>query len=105
MFVSLAKKHNTTNALNEVFLSRVKDTNRDDLVALLTLYLSVFQPAKVGEAGSYLSRYKVCVVLQVNPTCITCALLIFNAVLFLSIFFTGKRGKILCRLVGEIAQL
>ncbi|KAL7533031.1 hypothetical protein ACHAXR_004998, partial [Thalassiosira sp. AJA248-18] len=46
MFVSLAKKYNKPNALNEVFESRVKEIDKNDYLALTTLYLQVFNPAR-----------------------------------------------------------
>lgn len=60
MFVALAKKYNTSNALNDVFISRVQDVNLNDYKALLTLYLTIFNPSKTGDVPSLLAKYKVC---------------------------------------------
>mmetsp|Transcript_25338 Transcript_25338/g.51551 ORF Transcript_25338/g.51551 Transcript_25338/m.51551 type:complete len:697 (+) Transcript_25338:154-2244(+) len=58
MFVALAKKYNTSNALNHVFISRVQDVNLTDYKALLTLYLSIFNPSKTEDVPSLLAKYK-----------------------------------------------
>ena len=59
MFVKLAMKYNTPNALNELFLARVKDIDRKDCLALTKLYIQVFNPAKAAGAEKYLSQHKV----------------------------------------------
>ncbi|KAL9191213.1 hypothetical protein ACHAXT_000919 [Thalassiosira profunda] len=58
MFVKLAMKYNTPNALNELFLARVKDIDRKDCLALTKLYIQVFNPAKAAGAEKYLSQHK-----------------------------------------------
>lgn len=60
MFVGLAKKYSKPNALNEVFLSRVSSVDKNDYLALLTLYLQVFNPSRAGDASNYVLKYKVC---------------------------------------------
>ena len=59
MFVALAKKYNKPNALNEVFESRVKDIDRNDYLALTTLYLQVFNPARASGAEKLWTKNKV----------------------------------------------
>ncbi|KAL3799320.1 hypothetical protein ACHAW5_001257 [Stephanodiscus triporus] len=58
MFVSLAKKYNKPNALNEAFESRLKDIDKNDYLALTTLYLQVFNPTRAHGAGKLLTNYK-----------------------------------------------
>lgn len=60
MFVALAKKYSKPNALNEVFEARVKDADVDksDWLALLQLYLSVYNPSRIGQAESMIDKYK-----------------------------------------------
>ncbi len=60
MFVALAKKYNASNALNDYFTSCVQDVNLTDYKALLTLYLSIFNPSKLGDVPILLAKYKVC---------------------------------------------
>ena len=64
MFVKLAMKYNKPNALNELFLARLEDIDRDDLVALTKLYIQVFNPSKAAGAEKYLSQHKVRAILQ-----------------------------------------
>ena len=59
MFVGLAKKCNGPNALNDIFLSRAGSVDKDDYLALLTLYLQVFHPSRANEASTYVTKYKV----------------------------------------------
>ena len=59
MFVKLAMKYNKPNALNEVFLARLKHIDRKDCLALTKLYIQVFNPAKAAGAEKYLSQHKV----------------------------------------------
>lgn len=59
MFVSLAKKYNKPNALNEVFESRAKDIDKKDYLALITLYLQVFNPSRAGGAEKLWTKNKV----------------------------------------------
>ena len=58
MFVSLAKKYNKPNALNEAFESRLRDIDKNDYLALTTLYLQVFIPTRAHSAGKLLTNYK-----------------------------------------------
>eukprot|EP00986_Skeletonema_menzelii_P003700 scaffold1174_cov196-Skeletonema_menzelii.AAC.1 len=58
MFVALAKKYSKPNALNEEFEARVKDVDKSDWLALLKLYLSVFNPSRVGQAEEMIAKYK-----------------------------------------------
>jgi hypothetical protein len=58
MFVSLAKKYNKPNALNEAFESRLRDIDKNDYLALTTLYLQVFNPTRAHSAGKLLTNYK-----------------------------------------------
>eukprot|EP00984_Skeletonema_dohrnii_P014079 scaffold5885_cov96-Skeletonema_dohrnii-CCMP3373.AAC.1 len=58
MFVALAKKYNKPNALNEVFEARVKDFDKSDWLALLKLYLGVFNPSRVDQAETMIAKYK-----------------------------------------------
>jgi len=58
MFVALAKKFDKPNALNEVFESRVKAIDSNDYLALTSLYLQVFNPARAGIAEKLWSRNK-----------------------------------------------
>jgi hypothetical protein len=60
LFVALSKKFGAPNALNEVFLSRVRSVDKADYLALLTLFLQVFNPSKVDEAPGYSTKFKVC---------------------------------------------
>lgn len=60
MFHAYAKKYNKPNALNEEFESRVKNIDKSDYSALLTLYLQVYNPSKVDIVEKYLLKYKVC---------------------------------------------
>ena len=59
MFVSLAKKYNKSNALNEVFQSRVKDIDTKDYLALITLYLQIFNPSRASGAEKLWMKHKV----------------------------------------------
>ena len=59
MFVSIAKKYNKPNALNVEFETRVKDIDQSDYLALLTLFIQVFNPSRVSIAEKYLNKYKV----------------------------------------------
>ena len=43
---------------NEEFEARVKDIDRNDYLALTTLYIQVFNPARASIAEKYLSKYK-----------------------------------------------
>jgi hypothetical protein len=58
MFVSLAKRYNKPNALNEVFESRLKDIDKHDFLALTTLYLQVFNPTRANGAEKLCTKYK-----------------------------------------------
>ncbi|KAL7553465.1 hypothetical protein ACHAWF_016746 [Thalassiosira exigua] len=58
MFVGLAKKFNTQNALNEVFDSRVKGVDRNDFIALTQLFFEVFSPSRAGSAEKYVAQHK-----------------------------------------------
>lgn len=60
MFVALAKKYNTSNALNEVFESRAKGIDRTDYLAVATVYLQVFNPSKATpeKVQAMLAKYK-----------------------------------------------
>jgi hypothetical protein len=58
MFVSLARKFNKPNALNEVFEARLKDIDKNDYLALTTLYLQVFNPTRANGAEDLLAKYK-----------------------------------------------
>ena len=58
MFVALAKKYNKPNALNEEFESMVKDIDKTDWLALLKLYLKVYNPSRVGQAEDMINKYK-----------------------------------------------
>ena len=58
MFAGLAKKNGTPNALNEVFESRVKGIDKSDYLALMSLYLQVFNPSRANSAEQYLAKYK-----------------------------------------------
>ena len=58
MFVSLAKRYNKPNALNEVFESRLKDIDKNDYLALTTLYLQVFNPTRANGAEKLCTKYK-----------------------------------------------
>ena len=60
MFVGLAKKYSTQNALNDAFESRLKDVDKDDFLALTRLYLQVFNPTKVKSAEQLVEKFKVC---------------------------------------------
>ena len=59
MFSGLAKRFKKPNALNEIFESRVKEIDRSDFLALVSLYLAIFIPSRVGDAAKYVSKYKV----------------------------------------------
>ena len=59
MFVAIAKKYNKPNALNVEFETRVKDIDQSDYLALLTLFIQVFNPSWVTIAEKYLNKYKV----------------------------------------------
>lgn len=61
MFVTLAKKFNQANALNEVFESRMKEMNieKNDYLAMIKLYLQVFNPTRANGAEKLLNEYKV----------------------------------------------
>jgi hypothetical protein len=58
MFVSLAKRYNTSNALNEEFESRVKNIDKHDYSALTKLYLQVFNPSRANDAEKLLMKNK-----------------------------------------------
>jgi len=58
MFVSLAKKYTKPNALNEVFETRVKDIDKNDYLALTTLYLQVFNPSRASGAEKLWTKNK-----------------------------------------------
>ena len=58
MFVSLAKRYNKPNALNEVFESRLKNIDKNDYLALTTLYLQVFNPTRADGAEKLCTKYK-----------------------------------------------
>jgi hypothetical protein len=58
MFVSLARKFNKPNALNKVFEARLKDIDKNDYLALTTLYLQVFNPTRANGAENLLAKYK-----------------------------------------------
>ncbi len=58
MFVSLARKFNKPNALNEVFEARLNDIDKNDYLALTTLYLQVFNPTRANGAEKLLAKYK-----------------------------------------------
>jgi hypothetical protein len=58
MFVSLAKRYNKPNALNEVFESRLKNIDKNDYLALTTLYLQVFNPTRANGAEKLCTKYK-----------------------------------------------
>ena len=58
MFVALAKKYSKPNALNGEFEARVKDVDKSDWLALLKLYLSVFNPSRVEQAEEMINKYK-----------------------------------------------
>ena len=58
MFVALAKKYNTTNALNEIFEARAKNVDKSDLLALFKIYLGVYNPLRVDQAESLIAKYK-----------------------------------------------
>jgi len=58
LFVGLAKKYDKPNALNEVFESRVKGIDQNDYLALISLYLQVFNPARAEVAEKLLSKNK-----------------------------------------------
>ena len=57
LFSVLAEKHQAMNGLNSVFLARLSDSDCEDNLSLLQLYLSVFHPAYLCEAESMLSKY------------------------------------------------
>jgi len=58
MFVSISKKFNKTNPLSKVFESRVKKVDQNDYLALLSLYLEVFNPTRKDQAADYVTKYK-----------------------------------------------
>lgn len=53
----LARKYDTSNPLNRVFVSRVTEEHFDDFVELTTLYLSIFYPQDVNEAATLCSKH------------------------------------------------
>ena len=59
MFVSLAKKYDKPNALNEVFMSRAKSIDANDYLVLITLYLQVFNPSRASGAEKLWIKHKV----------------------------------------------
>lgn len=53
----LAKKYDTLNPLNRVFVSRVVNEDYNDYEKLTTLYLSIFYPQDVDEAKALCVKY------------------------------------------------
>jgi hypothetical protein len=58
LFSVFALKYNTENALNSVFVDRLKATECKDHLALTRLYLSVFHPQCTSDAKSMLAHYQ-----------------------------------------------
>jgi len=56
LFVALAKRYDKPNALNGEFESRVKDIDKNDYLALTSLYLKIFNPARAEVAEKLLSK-------------------------------------------------
>ncbi len=59
--MKLAKTFKRPNPLNDVFESRMKEMNIDkhDYRALITLYFQVFNPSRISNVDSLLSKFKV----------------------------------------------
>lgn len=58
LMLILAKKYDTSNPLNRIFISCVTEDHFNDYVALTTLYLSIFYPQHVGEAAELCLKNK-----------------------------------------------
>ena len=58
LMLILAKKYDTSNPLNRVFLSCVTDEHLKDYVALTTLFLSIYYPQNLQEAAKLCDRNK-----------------------------------------------
>lgn len=58
LMLVLAKKYDTSNPLNRIFLSCVTEEHFKDYVALTTLFLSIFYPQHVQEAAGLCLRNK-----------------------------------------------
>ena len=58
LMLVLAKKYDTSNPLNRIFLSCVTEEHFKDYVALTTLFLSIFYPQHVQEAAKLCLRHK-----------------------------------------------
>lgn len=57
----LAKKHDTSNPLNAVYVTyhaRLSAAELDDFATLATLYLSIFRPSDLAEVDTLLEKYK-----------------------------------------------
>ena len=58
VFVSLAKRYKQPNALNEAFVACMKYIDTNDYLALTRLYLQIFNPLRVNDAQTFLTRCK-----------------------------------------------
>lgn len=58
MFVALSKKYNKPNALNGEFQARVKDIDKSDTLALVKVYLGVYNPSRLDQAETMVAKYK-----------------------------------------------
>jgi hypothetical protein len=58
LFAVLSKEYRQPNPLNGVFLSRVESIDTKDYVALIKLYLSIFNPKIMHRSGSFLKQYQ-----------------------------------------------
>ena len=58
LMLILAKKYDTSNPLNRVFLSCVTDEHLKDYVALTTLFLAIYYPQNLQEAAKLCDRNK-----------------------------------------------
>lgn len=58
LFAVLSKEYNQQNPLNAVFLSRVESIDAKNYVALIKLYLSIFNPKIMHRSGAFLKQYQ-----------------------------------------------
>lgn len=61
LMLMLAKRYDTSNPLNAVYVSyhaRLSSAELDDFTTLATLYLSIFRPSDLAEVDTLLDKYK-----------------------------------------------
>jgi hypothetical protein len=57
LFAVLSKEYKLPNPLNEVFVSRVNSIDSTDVVSLVRLYLSIFNPKIAYRAQAFVNQY------------------------------------------------